>query len=318
MVTKLAELAIVVSLITLSQRLTGYENKPLGYALLVIAIVAALYWIYELFGDIAQRKHSSGDGVVDQKKIGRFRKIATSIVGAALVCLVAYPWIIPSRASTAPVTPTPAKTDGSLGNPPVAANADPSQSTASKKSNAGAKNTKKGDDTHPSPPGAVIAPFGIAIGAGSIVTGNPTVINSPVIDRPDRRLPPEIKQEMIRVLTPLPRSKVRLGAVVGTSEPLRFAEDFYEVFETLHWEIDEGRILPKMMFKSWTGAQLRLSVPEAEGKQGGQEVKVTGTANVLMQLLRWVFAQLKFELADGASTEPLGATVAALDIGPQH
>src|SRR5579863_6314214 len=92
MVTKLAELAIVVSLITLSQRLAGYQNKPLGYFLLVIAVVAALFWLYELFGELTSRfsKTLERTGI---KEAGRARKTTTIVVGGILVLMVAYPWL---------------------------------------------------------------------------------------------------------------------------------------------------------------------------------------------------------------------------------
>jgi hypothetical protein len=99
MVTKLAELAIVVSLVTLSQRLVGYENKPLGYLLLVIALIAAIFWLRDLIGEFAAKKHN------DPKTIGRTRKTATIIAGAALICFVAYPWLFARREAALPSPP---------------------------------------------------------------------------------------------------------------------------------------------------------------------------------------------------------------------
>jgi len=95
MVTTLAELAIVVSLITLSQRLIGYENKPLGYFLLLLAVMASIYWLREF---ISKRfsAHSSNR-----------RTIATVLAGVFLFALVAYPWVTRSR-STATVETHPA------------------------------------------------------------------------------------------------------------------------------------------------------------------------------------------------------------------
>jgi hypothetical protein len=96
LVTKLAELAIVVSLLTLSQRLVGYENKPLGFLLLVIAVIAAIWWLWREFA--AKR-------LSDSKNTGRARKTATIIAAAILICVVAYPWLFARRKVVLPSPP---------------------------------------------------------------------------------------------------------------------------------------------------------------------------------------------------------------------
>lgn len=104
MVGKLAELAIVVSLITLSQRLTGYENKPLGYFLLILAALGTIHWLWVSFGDFV-----AGTGLVSKKpaKIGPIRTILTTISAVILVGFVAWPWLSLSMPTPKPA-PIPA------------------------------------------------------------------------------------------------------------------------------------------------------------------------------------------------------------------
>ena len=107
MVTKLAELAIVVSLITLSQRLIGYENKPLGFLLLFVALLASIIWIYQSINDFQKRRQSLTSGTLVPSE--RLRtKLLTSVSAVVLLGFVAYPWIATPRVSTAT---TPVVTD---------------------------------------------------------------------------------------------------------------------------------------------------------------------------------------------------------------
>ena len=50
MATKLPELAVLLSLLTLGQRYTGYENRPLGYLIMAIALVGVVFWFRPLVG----------------------------------------------------------------------------------------------------------------------------------------------------------------------------------------------------------------------------------------------------------------------------
>ncbi|HEY4364469.1 MAG TPA: hypothetical protein VGN17_26120 [Bryobacteraceae bacterium] len=87
MVTKLAELAIVATLLTLGQRLTGYENKPLGYFLFVLAAAALGHWVWNFYRGDKDSEPSRG------------RKIATVALATILIGCVGYPWVVGAGAS---------------------------------------------------------------------------------------------------------------------------------------------------------------------------------------------------------------------------
>ena len=115
MVTTLAELAIVVSLLTLSQRLIGYQNKPLGYLLIVIAVVAAIFWLYELFGRLIKKLRKEAS----DSESSKLRTLITVIASVVLIGFVAYPWIADSWAQPiASQTEKGPQAGESKGNPP--------------------------------------------------------------------------------------------------------------------------------------------------------------------------------------------------------
>jgi len=87
MATKLPELAVILSIITLGQRFSGYENRPLGYLLAVIGIIAGIAWIYSVIG------HLSAKESVPKEHAGKLRVSATWVTALIFAGFVAYPWL---------------------------------------------------------------------------------------------------------------------------------------------------------------------------------------------------------------------------------
>lgn len=122
MATKLPELAVILAIITLGQRFSGYENHPLGYLLVAVGILALLIWLYSVF------KHYSNKDDVPKQHAGKLRIGGTWLAAAILVGFIAYPWI---AARNTPPIPKPAPTPSQICSlsPTVTAPAEPSTAT---------------------------------------------------------------------------------------------------------------------------------------------------------------------------------------------
>jgi len=91
---KLPELAVILSLIMLGQRFSGYENAPLGYLLVAIGIIALLIWLHSIYGHYSKKEGGP-------KHIGKFRLAATWITAVILLGFVVYPWTANLRSTRA-------------------------------------------------------------------------------------------------------------------------------------------------------------------------------------------------------------------------
>jgi hypothetical protein len=87
--TKLPEFAVILSIIMLGQRFSGYENRPLGYLLVLIGAVALIRWIHSVY-----IHYSTKEGV--PARLARFRIVATWATAVILFAFVAYPWFTSS------------------------------------------------------------------------------------------------------------------------------------------------------------------------------------------------------------------------------
>ena len=101
--------------------------------------------------------------------------------------------------------------------------------------------------------------------------------------------------------------------MTGNPEAWGFATDFFEVFKTAGWTIDEDRIKSVMIAgRPWTGVQLQVTVP---GIKSGEKADVHGQAAVVGSVLQDVFAVLHLEFAPVATPDGREGDV-GLIVGP--
>ncbi len=228
---KLPEIAVIISVIMLGQRFSGYENRPLGYLLVTIGIVAAIAWLHSIYG-----YYSRKDGI--PASVGKLRLIATWVSAAVLLGFVIYPWIVSSRARPQRTSPIIAGTPGANASEQTRADSSPQprepQKLPPQRANPAADVTSKLPRVSPSPT-IINAPNGIGISGGTVT--NPTV-NNTIIDPllPPRRISPEDRPTMIEALSRHP-TKVTIYAPANSNEASQFATDLHEVLERAGWDM---------------------------------------------------------------------------------
>ncbi len=106
MVIRIPEFAVILAMLTLSQRYTGYENKALGYILGLIALACFVLWVNTFIGEFFRKQFpewrwtANREGSTLSKLVhaGRARTAITWLVCIALMGVVAYPWFATPRA----------------------------------------------------------------------------------------------------------------------------------------------------------------------------------------------------------------------------
>ena len=177
--TKLPEIAVILSVIMLGQRFSGYENRPLGYLLVCIGVIAGIWWIHSTYRLLSQKEGAP-------KSIGKFRRVLTWVSAAVLVGFVIYPLIVRPQTPTEQIAqsvtkPTP-KVETSTtaaapspSPPAISASAPPAKQPAVKPPVRPKSASATEADAQPVTT-IINATRGIAIAGGTVT--NPTVINN--------------------------------------------------------------------------------------------------------------------------------------------
>ena len=106
------------------------------------------------------------------------------------------------------------------------------------------------------PSTTINAPYGIGISGGHVE--NPTVNNFGKISKPDRRIKPEDKAQLITWLSQYP-AKVSVSAIQGSREAFTFAQDWYDVLKAANWEMQDEIVRTFLIGgPPWAGVQLNF------------------------------------------------------------